>query len=85
MLPFSPYPILLITLNAMLVASSERIFFFYVSPFTGLFLDKFSLQDFFCGGGGGGGELSPHFRLFLIVRPLVLTKSCSRGRPRLRI
>ena len=71
----------------MLVASSERIFFFYVSPFTGLFLDKFSLQDFFGGGGGGGvgGELSPHFRLFLIVRPLVLTKSRSRGRPRLRI
>ena len=84
MLPFSPYAILLITLNAMLVASSERIFFFYVSPFTGLFLDKFSLQDFFF-GEGDGGELSPHFRLFLMVRPLVLTKSRSRGRPRLRI
>ena len=55
MLPFSPYAILLITLNAMLVASSERIFFFYVSPFTGLFLDKFSLQDFFFGEGDGGG------------------------------
>ena len=27
MLPFFPYPILLVTLNAILVASSERFFF----------------------------------------------------------
>ena len=52
MLPFSPYPILLTTLNAMLVASSERIFF-NVSPFAGFFLYKFSLQEFFFFGGGG--------------------------------
>ena len=32
----------------------KEFFFFYVSPFTGLFIDKFSLQDFFCVGGGGG-------------------------------
>ena len=46
MLSFSPYPILLITFNTMLVASSERIFF-YVSPFAGFFFsDKFLLQEF---------------------------------------
>ena len=57
MLPFSPYPILLITFNTMLDASSERIFFFYLSPLAGFsFLDKFLLQDFFFGGGGGEGE-----------------------------
>ena len=85
MLPFSPYPILLITFNTMLDASSERIFFFYLSPLAGFsFLDKFLLQDFFLGGGRGKG-FSPHLRLFLIVRPLVLKKSRSPSRPRLRI
>ena len=55
MLPFSPYPILLITFNTMLDASSERIFFFYLSPLAGFsFLDKFLLQDFFLGGEGEG-------------------------------
>ena len=44
MLPFSPYPILLITLNTMLVASSDRIFFFTYHP----------SQDFFLFGGEGG-------------------------------
>ena len=79
MLPFSPYPILLKTLNTMLVTSSERIFFFtYHRSQDFFFLDKFLLQDFF-------GGLSPHFWLFLMVRPLVLTKSPSRSRPRLRI
>ena len=76
MLPFSPYPILLITLNTMLVASSDRIFFsfFYLSPFAG----------FFCLGGRGGRIFTPP-RLFLMVRPLVLTKSRSPSRPRLGI
>ena len=60
MLPFPPYPILLITLNAMHVASSARIFFtFHRSQ--ECFLDKFPLQEFF-------GEFSPHLRLFLMVR-----------------
>ena len=73
MLPFSPYPILLTTLNAMLVASSERIFF-NVSPFAGFFLYKFSLQEFVF---FGGGELSPHLRLFLMVRPFLSTDKIS--------
>ena len=84
MLPFSPYPILSIIFNTMLDASAERIFFFYLSPLAGFsFLDKFLLQDFFWGGRGKG--FAPHLRLFLIVRPLVLKKSRSPSRPRLRI
>ena len=59
MLPFSAYPILLTTLNAMLVASSERIFF-NVSPFAGFFLYKFSLQEFFFFFWGGGGRAHCH-------------------------
>ena len=44
----------------MLDASSERIFFFYLSPLAGFsFLDKFLLQDFFFGGGGGGRDFHP--------------------------
>ena len=51
MLPFSPYPILLITLNTMLVASSDRI---------SLFFSYHPSQDFlFGGGGGGGGNFNP--------------------------
>ena len=50
MLPFSPYPILLKTLNTILVVSSERICFFSLSPFAEFFfLDKFLLQ-YFLGG-----------------------------------
>ena len=72
MLPFSPYPILLITLNTMLVTSSERMFF-YVSPFARFFFQtSFSCRNFL-------GRLSPHLRVFLIVRPLVLTKCRSRS------
>ena len=50
MLPFSPYPILLITLNTVLVASSDRIF---------LFFTYHPSQDFFLFGGGGGGIFTP--------------------------
>ena len=46
MLPFSPYPILLITLNTMLVASSDRI---------SLFFSYHPSQDFLFFGGGEGG------------------------------
>ena len=77
MLPFSPYPILLITLNTMLVASSDRIFFFFFLLIT--------LRRIFCLFGGEGREFSPHLRLFLMVRLFVLTKSRSPSRPRLRI
>ena len=50
MLPFSPYPILLITLNTMLVASSDRIFFFFAYH---------PSQDFFVCLGVGGGDFHP--------------------------
>ena len=65
---FSQYTMLLITLNAMHVASSAITFFFYVyvSPLAGIFLDKFPLQDFFFFLGGGG--------VFLMVRPLLIHK-----------
>ena len=45
MLPFSPYPILLITLNTMLVASSGRI---------SLFFSYHPSQDFLFWRGEGG-------------------------------
>ena len=48
MLPFYPYPILLVTLNAIyLWLHLKDFFFFYLSPFAGFFLDKFLLQEFF--------------------------------------
>ena len=46
----------------MHVASSARIFFTYHRS-QDLFLDKFPLQEFIL------GELSPHLRLFIMVRP----------------
>ena len=67
--PFSQYAMLLITLNAMHVASSAITFFLRITAHWIFFLDKFPLQEFFC-----GGELSPHLRLFLMVRPLVIHK-----------
>ena len=60
MLPFSPYPILLITLNYMHVAFSARTFFFTYNRSQDFFLDKFSLQDFFfCFFWGGEGIVTP--------------------------
>ena len=47
MLPFPPYPILLKTLNTMLVASSERIFFLLITVCRIFILDKFLLQECF--------------------------------------
>ena len=63
--PTPPYPTLLITLNAILVASSAN-FFFYVSPLAGFFRQVSLAGIFF-------GELSPHLRLFLMFRPLAPT------------
>ena len=68
--PFSQYAMLLITLNAMHVASSA-ITFFHVSPPTGFFFRQVSLAGIFL---WWGRELSPHLRLFLMVRPLVIHK-----------
>ena len=48
MLPFPPYPILLITLDAMNVASSARIFF-DVSPLAGIFFRQVSFAEIFWG------------------------------------
>ena len=50
--PFSQYAMLLITLNAMHVASSAITFFLRITAHWIFFLDKFPLQEFFCGGGG---------------------------------
>ena len=49
MLPFSPYPMLLITLNTMLVASSDIIFFLLITL----------RRIFFLFGVGGGAILTP--------------------------
>ena len=49
MLPFSPYPMLLITLNTMLVASSDIIFFLLITL----------RRIFFLFGVGGGGDFNP--------------------------
>ena len=62
MLPPPPYPTLLITLNAILVASSAIFFSTYHRS-----------QDFFRQVSLAGiffWELSPHLRLFLMFRPL---------------
>ena len=51
MLPFSPFPILLITLNTMLVAYSEIFFYLLLIAVRRIFiLDKFLLQDHFTSG-----------------------------------
>ena len=62
MLPLSHYPILLITLNYMQVASSARTFFLHITA-RRIFFRQVSLAGIFF-----GGELSPHLRLFLMVR-----------------
>ena len=60
MLPFSPYPILLITFNTMLDASSERIFFFLLITARRIFIfGQVSLTGFFFGGGEGEGIFTP--------------------------
>ena len=80
MLPFSPVPILLITLNTMLVAYSEIFFYLLLIAVRRIFiLDKFLLQEFFLGDCHFTSGYNP------MVRPLVLTKSRSLSRPRLRI
>ena len=63
--PPPPYPTLLITLNAIFVASSAIFFSTY-----------HRWQDFFRQVSLAGiffGELSPHLRLFLMFRPLAPT------------
>ena len=67
MLLFPNYPILLITFEAMHVASAARIFF-HVSPLAWHFFRVVSLAGIF------SGKLSPHLRLFLMVRPLCLSR-----------
>ena len=64
-LPPPPYPTLLITLNAIFVASSAIFFSTY-----------HRWQDFFRQVSLAGiffWELSPHLRLFLMFRPLAPT------------
>ena len=56
----------------MHVASSAITFFTYHRPLE-VFFRQVSLEGIFFFGGGGGG-LSPHLRLFLMVRPLVIHK-----------
>ena len=78
MLPFSPFPILLITLNTCLSLTLKFFFYLLLMAVRGIFsLDK--LQEFFW----GDCHLTSGYNL--MVRPLVLTKSRSLGRPRLRI
>ena len=60
--PFSQYAMLLITLNAMHIASSAITFFFTYHR----------SQEVFFRQGEGGGEFSPRLRFFLMVRPLVI-------------
>ena len=76
MLPFSPYPILLITLNTMLVASSDRIFFF--------FFTYHPSQDFLFVWGRREGIFTPP-PVISNGPPLCTDKSRSPSRPRLRI
>ena len=80
MLPFSPFPTLLITLNTCLSLTLKFFFYLLLIAVRRIFsLDKFLLQEFFL----GDCHLTSGYNL--MVRPLVLTKSRSLGRPRLRI
>ena len=54
MLPFSPYPILLITLNYMHVAFSARTFFLRITARRIFFQTSFPCRIFFFFWGGGG-------------------------------
>ena len=69
--PFSQYAMLLITLNALHVASSAITFFSRITAHWIFFFRQVSLAGIFL---WGGRELSPHLRLFLMVRPLVIHK-----------